>query len=178
MSQPPTASRLASKKTVAGRGAHARLAVDPRLVLSRIYHLQRLRRERALLLSPAAHQYLPRMDLYDDATSPIIAAMLELPGVDRRNLSLRVQGSKLVVHGERAAPLAARLPQDSAAQRDAHLSPNYKIRELKFGSFHREIDVPAGIETSDITAEMTDGMLYISWPRNLSNTLSPQRHSS
>ena len=87
------------------------------------------------------------MDLYDDEASPNIAAMLELPGVDRRDLSLRVQGTKLIVHGERASPLAARLQQDSVAQRDALLSsPNYKIRELKFGSFHREIDIPAGIE--------------------------------
>ena len=87
------------------------------------------------------------MDLYDDETSPTIAAMLELPGVDRRNLSLRVQGTKLIVHGERGSPLAARAQHDTPAQRDMHLSPeNYKIRELKFGYFHREIDIPAGTE--------------------------------
>lgn len=87
------------------------------------------------------------MDLYDDDTSPHVAAMLELPGVDRQNLSLRVQGGKLVVHGERSSPLAARIQHEAVAQRDMHFSAeNFKIRELKFGSFHREIDIPAGTE--------------------------------
>ena len=148
-----------------GRTTHPRLTLDPRLLFARIYHLQRFQREQALRLQPAAHHYVPRhvarvllilepfthyslrMDLYDDDESPNIAAMLELPGVDRRNLSLRVQGTKLIVHGERGSPLAARVQHEAPAQRDTHLSAeNYKIRELKFGHFHREIDIPAGME--------------------------------
>lgn len=84
------------------------------------------------------------MDLYDDEASPDVAAMLELPGVDRDSLSLKIQGGKLVIHGERASPLSARLQQ---GRRALNLTPGkYKTRELKFGSFHREIDIPEGID--------------------------------
>jgi len=47
-------------------------------------------------------------------------------------------------------------------------SQKYKVRELKFGSFHREIDMPVGIDTTQITAELSDGMLLICWPRTSS----------
>ena len=85
------------------------------------------------------------MDLYDDEDSPNIYAMLELPGVDRNTLSLRVLDRKLVIHGERASPLSKKL-MESAQQNTSFPPDKYKIRELKFGSFHRELDIPAGID--------------------------------
>jgi HSP20 family protein len=85
------------------------------------------------------------MDLYDDEDSPKVYAMLELPGVERNTLTLRVQGTKLIVHGERGSPLLSKLQQSS--NRDLSLAPaKYKVRELKFGSFRRELDIPASTD--------------------------------
>ena len=63
-------------------------------------------------------------------------------GVDRHNMTLSVQDSKLIVHGERGVPLATHVHEIR------FLDQSYKVRELKFGSFHREIDVPAGTKVS------------------------------
>ncbi|EKM49443.1 uncharacterized protein PHACADRAFT_131814 [Phanerochaete carnosa HHB-10118-sp] len=101
------------------------------------------------------------MDLYDDEALPNVSAMLELPGVNRHTLSLQVQGDKLIVQGERASPLASKLQEAAAGRQTSVASQKFKVRELKFGSFRREIDVP----TTQITAELCDGILLISWPR-------------
>ncbi|GJE86324.1 Hsp20/alpha crystallin family protein [Phanerochaete sordida] len=170
MSQPQNMKTGSKKTSSSGRAR----TIDARVAIARLYHYHRLQQEAALRLRPEAAQYTPRMDLYDDAALPHVSAMLELPGVDRRTLSLQVQGAKLVVHGERASPLAAKLHGaagaggagvQGAAATTAAVPHMFKTRELKFGSFHREIDVPVGIDTNQITAELSDGMLLITWPR-------------
>ena len=90
------------------------------------------------------------MDLYDDEDQTHVAAMLELPGVDRRDLTLHVENGKLVVHGERGSPLSARMLAIGSAAPDTFTPHHFKMRELKFGSFHREIDIPSGIEVSTL----------------------------
>ncbi|EKM56684.1 uncharacterized protein PHACADRAFT_183285 [Phanerochaete carnosa HHB-10118-sp] len=155
-------SKNASKKVSSSRAQHT---IDPRLAIARLYHYHRLQREQALRLRPEPLQYTPRMDLYDDEALPNVSAMLELPGVSRHTLSLQVQGDKLIVQGERASPLAFKLQEAAAGRQTSVASQKFKVRELKFGSFRREIDVPVGIDTTQITAELCDGMLLISWPR-------------
>ena len=104
------------------------------------------------------------MDLYDDETQSRITAMLELPGVARDNMSVVVRDGKMIVTGTRNSPLAARLsgpstrgPQSSrATQPDNNDSEipiveqvnpaKYRFRELKFGRFRREIDIPVGTQ--------------------------------
>lgn len=162
MSHSYTPSQSPSKKRTSARSQHS---VDPRLALARIIQFQRLQREQALRLRPEPHTYIPRMDLYDDEDQPHVAAMLELPGVDRRNLTLHVESGKLVVHGERGSPLSARMLAIGSAAPGTFTPRHFKMRELKFGSFHREIDIPDGIETKHINAELNNGMLLITWPR-------------
>ena len=108
------------------------------------------------------------MDLYDDETVPYVTAMLELPGVSREDISVVVRDGKLVVTGQRRSPLASRLraintqtsgettgnasittgatPAGAGASVETAehgLNPvKYRTRELKFGKFHREIDIP------------------------------------
>ena len=84
------------------------------------------------------------MDLYDDEQSPTIYAMLELPGVSRDNISVKVQGGLLIVDGRRGSPLLDRINirgRSSSNASDAALD-GFKIKELKYGDFHREISLP------------------------------------
>ncbi|KAI0088227.1 HSP20-like chaperone [Irpex rosettiformis] len=122
------------------------------------------------------HRYLPRMDLYDDEQSPIIHAMLELPGVSRDNISVKVQGGLLVVDGRRGSPLADRINARGKTPANGSDIPltAFKIKELKYGDFYREISLPESCTTEDINAEMTDGMLLLSWPRT---PHTPRTHS-
>jgi HSP20 family protein len=80
------------------------------------------------------------MDLYDDGHSPTIYAMLELPGVSRDNISVKVQDGLLVVDGRRASPLLDRI--DIRGGNSDAATPAFKIKELKYGAFHREITLP------------------------------------
>lgn len=168
-------------------------------------------------LNPAPGKFLPRMDLYDDGSSPRISALLELPGVKYENINLRIHEGRLLVQGHRGAPLSSRLalntpsyqsssshptytpnhigvvpsptsptsPHTSIATGHAHATTNattlamtttnpnageidpvnYMVRELKFGTFRREITMPPGVEAREIKAELSEGMLLLSWPR-------------
>jgi len=120
----------------------------------------------------------------DDESLPRIAAMFELPGVKRESIRVHVQDNSLVVEGERPAPLASHLAYAATGQNNndevnsytnssnarstgqlTSSSSKYKVRELKFGKFRRVIPLPKGVTSKDISAELNEGMLLLSWPR-------------
>ncbi|KAK1227541.1 hypothetical protein PQX77_009448 [Marasmius sp. AFHP31] len=45
--------------------------------------------------------------------------------------------------------------------------PCVVVSELRYGQFKREIQLPAGVEKKHITATLSDGILKITWPRQL-----------
>ncbi|KAJ8083183.1 hypothetical protein PM082_009052 [Marasmius tenuissimus] len=45
--------------------------------------------------------------------------------------------------------------------------PCVVVSELRYGQFKREIQLPVGIEKKHITATLSDGILKITWPRQL-----------
>lgn len=94
--------------------------------------------------------YTSRMDLYDDDQSPTIYAMLELPGVSRENISVKVQGGLLIVDGRRGSPLLERINslERNAANGGGRTHAAFKTKELKYGEFHREITLPEGCTVS------------------------------
>ena len=96
------------------------------------------------------------MDLYDDEDLPHISAILELPGIGREDMSVLVREGKLIVTGERSSPLPSRMRQHTRSLRGAEARRTqsapmlqdikYRSRELKFGRFRREIDIPVGTQ--------------------------------
>ena len=107
---------------------------------------------------------LCRMDLCDDPENKNIVAMLEVPGMKPEQLSARIEGARLIIEGERIWPLLhsrsettrafprppsestfATLPDPEAPAQPLAL---YPVWELKYGTFKREIDLPAGIDVS------------------------------
>ncbi|OBZ66824.1 hypothetical protein A0H81_13315 [Grifola frondosa] len=116
----------------------------------------------------------PRMELYDDPSNPRIMAVLELPGMNAEELSVRIDDSHLVIEGERHGPLLHKLgiasPQPNTTVApdisETLVAQMYPVRELKYGKFHRSIVVPPGICASQVHSSLVDGMLTLSWPRN------------
>jgi HSP20 family protein len=96
------------------------------------------------------------MDLWDSPDSRHISVTLELPGLKKEEVSLRVNDGSLFVWGERRS----RLAPDGAVRAE-----QFPIQEVKYGKFRRVIPLPQGIQTKEISAFMTEGMLTISWPR-------------
>ena len=97
------------------------------------------------------------MDLYDDESLPQVTALLELPGIAREDMSVVVRDGKLIVSGQRNNPLASRLRTNTRSTRGAEAriaregtplprDAKYRNRELRWGRFRREIDIPAGTQ--------------------------------
>ncbi|KAL0946085.1 hypothetical protein HGRIS_012355 [Hohenbuehelia grisea] len=118
--------------------------------------------------------FRPRMDLFDDPRSSFITAVLELPGLKKQDISLRIEAGQLLVSGERTLQIPS-VPESgtSADFNDASHNDNstmqnrlhIPVQELKYGKYSRCIPLPQGTQPSQISANLGEGMLTISWPR-------------
>ncbi|KDR74951.1 hypothetical protein GALMADRAFT_249897 [Galerina marginata CBS 339.88] len=129
---------------------------------------------------PPPAKYTPRMDLIDDPSSSKVAAIFEIPGIKTNDISLQIREGQLVILGERKSPHAPRLdplPHNPVLAANAVASGEMEtdtpsrgvsvpIQELRFGTFHRSIRIPDGIQESDVNAILQDGMLTVTWPRS------------
>ncbi|KZT22326.1 HSP20-like chaperone [Neolentinus lepideus HHB14362 ss-1] len=95
----------------------------------------------------------PRMALCDESESPNLNATFELPGMKKEEIAIEVCQGCLVVSGDRRPPESSR-------------TRTYPIEEIKYGPFRRVVPLPRGIDASQITASMNDGLLVVSWPRS------------
>ncbi|MEN8144577.1 MAG: Hsp20/alpha crystallin family protein [Gemmatimonadota bacterium] len=86
---------------------------------------------------------------------------IDVPGLDRSELELKVDGNTLTVAGTRARPEEFTDRQTRRAERS-------------FGSFKRTITVPADADSDRISAKLTNGVLTITLPRK---TDSPEGRS-
>jgi HSP20 family protein len=76
--------------------------------------------------------------------------VLEVPGVDRASMAVEVDGTKLIVRGEKLA-----------------LRPEGRVRvsERVFGAFKREFLLPFQVATEGIKASLDNGVLVVEVPR-------------
>ena len=73
----------------------------------------------------------PNVDVSETDEAVQVAA--ELPGMDAKDVELSFQGNSLVIKGEKTE-------QKETKEKDFHM------RERRFGSFHRVIPLPAGVD--------------------------------
>jgi len=92
----------------------------------------------------------PVVDIYEDEGSYVIKA--EIPGVDKKNITIDVKDRILTLKGERSS--------DSEA--DEH---NYYRRERCHGRFERTFSLPADVDPDRIDASFTDGVLKLEIPK-------------
>jgi RNA polymerase primary sigma factor len=88
----------------------------------------------------------PRVDICASATGATVR--MDVPGVQRDALRVRLQGSLLIVRGSRAAPL----PQAGST------------RERRFGVFERILRVPRGLDPRSVRTNLADGVLTVRIP--------------
>ncbi|TBU59831.1 hypothetical protein BD310DRAFT_924320 [Dichomitus squalens] len=163
---------------------------DPRFrhidrMLARAY-IELLKKRKLSQQKPAYSSY--RMDLCDDPANTHITAMLEVPGMKPEQLSVRIEGGRLIVEGNRPGPylhgdhsitnpnthpLSSEPTQNASSEHETSTPhPLYPVQELKYGKFRREIDLPVGVNASDIRSSLVEGMLTIQWPRNPPSTVA------
>jgi HSP20 family protein len=96
------------------------------------------------------NEHTPLVDIFETADSFVVE--IELPGFDRRDLSLSVCCNTLVIEGvKREEP------------RDRRVT--YICLERRFGRFCRTVEVPPGVDIEGIKASYERGVLAVTFPR-------------
>ncbi len=98
----------------------------------------------------AAGNFVPAVDVYEDAEKLVLK--LEVPGIRREDLDIRVEGRTLSVKGERKF--------ESEEKEE-----NFHRIERRYGSFVRSFTLPATVNTEKVEATSADGVLSISFAK-------------
>jgi HSP20 family protein len=89
-------------------------------------------------------------DVFDDDDRVVVR--IEAPGMKREDFDITIEGDLLSVSGEK------RFDHESAAGR-------YRVLQCAYGSFRRELALPAAVDTAKVKASYRDGVLRIELPR-------------
>ena len=92
----------------------------------------------------------PSVDIFDDSDKIVIKA--ELPGIDKKNISIDVKDRILTLSGEREA--------ENEVKEEI-----YYRKERSYGRFQRAFTLPHGLDAGKIKADYTDGVLKIEIPK-------------
>jgi HSP20 family protein len=92
----------------------------------------------------------PVVDIYDKDDSIVIKA--ELPGVEKKDISIDVKDRLLTLRGERSTEKEVK-------------EESYYRRERSYGSFQRAFSLPVDVDADKIEATYADGLLKIEIPK-------------
>src|SRR6202045_2013223 len=117
---------------------------------NRINHMNRLFRES---YSPEAPEealtttsFAPPVDVYEDEHNIILK--LEVPGIDEKDIDVRIEGNTLTVHGER------KIEKEEKEE-------NFRRVERQYGSFTRSFTLPSSVDPGQVSAHYEKGVLNI-----------------
>ncbi len=94
--------------------------------------------------------FIPRVDISETDQEVNISA--ELPGLDEKDITVEMQDDILFLRGEKKS--------DHEEKRK-----NWFRREQTYGSFHRAIPLPGGVDTAKATAQFKKGVLTVTAPK-------------
>ncbi len=90
--------------------------------------------------------FVPPVDIYEDEHS--ITVKMEVPGIEQKDLDIRVENNTLVVRGER------KFEKDEKEE-------NFHRIERRYGSFMRSFSLPQTVDSENINADYDNGVLKI-----------------
>ncbi|NDY70877.1 Hsp20/alpha crystallin family protein [Desulfobacter hydrogenophilus] len=93
---------------------------------------------------------VPKTNLYEHGDNFEIKA--EVPGLEKNNLNVKIQGNYLEISGERRS--------------DAPEGYKTHKTERGVGSFSRSFTLPADVDSTKVKATLKDGVLYLTLPKH------------
>lgn len=96
--------------------------------------------------TPAIRAWAPAADIYETEHNLVIKA--ELPGIDPKDVGVRVENQTLYISGERRF------------EKDVN-EGNYQRVERSYGNFSRSFTMPNAVKPENVTAEYKDGVLTL-----------------
>ena len=98
----------------------------------------------------ATTSWSPSVDIFE--TEGEIVVNTELPGMDRKEITLHLENNVLSIRGER------RFVKETKDE-------NYHRIERSYGNFSRSFSIPATVDEEKIRADYKDGVLKIILPK-------------
>jgi HSP20 family protein len=92
----------------------------------------------------------PAVDIYEQNGNIVLKA--ELPGVDRKDVDVRVENNVLTLRGERKV--------EGEVKKES-----YHRVERSYGTFLRSFTLPSVLDTDKIKADFKDGVLRLTLPK-------------
>jgi HSP20 family protein len=90
--------------------------------------------------------FAPPVDIYEDEHT--ITLKLEVPGIDEKDIDVRIENNTLTVHGER------KIEKEEKEE-------NFRRVERQYGSFTRAFTLPSSVDTGQVRADYVRGVLNI-----------------
>src|ERR1700745_1349711 len=100
--------------------------------------------------SLATSGFAPAVDVYEDEHK--VTLKIEVPGIDEKDIDVRVENNTLTVHGER------KIEKEEKEE-------NYRRVERQYGSFTRTFTLPQTVDTENVSATYDKGVLKITLPK-------------
>jgi HSP20 family protein len=94
--------------------------------------------------------FAPAVDVYEDEHK--VTLKIEVPGVEEKDIDVRVENHTLTVHGER------KIEKEEKEE-------NYRRVERQYGSFTRTFTLPQTVDAENVSANYDKGVLKITLPK-------------
>src|SRR5271166_5141373 len=91
--------------------------------------------------------FAPAVDVYEDEHN--VTLKIEVPGIDEKDIDIRLENNTLTVHGERKI----------------EKEENYRRVERQYGSFTRTFTLPTTVDSEKVSASYDKGVLKITLPK-------------
>lgn len=93
--------------------------------------------------------FQPDVDVFDAAGTHVL--LVDLPGVPKDRVRVRLEGARLVVEGERPGP---------------DVKGATRSQERAYGRFRREFLLPTDVQADGVKAHLEEGVLRVEVPRS------------
>ncbi len=90
--------------------------------------------------------FAPAVDVYEDEHN--IVLKIEVPGIDEKDIDIRLENNTLTIHGER------KIEKEEKEE-------NYRRVERQYGSFTRTFTLPNTVDTENVQANYDKGVLKV-----------------
>jgi HSP20 family protein len=90
--------------------------------------------------------FAPPVDIYEDEHN--ITLKIEVPGIDEKDIDVRIESNTLTVHGER------KIEKEEKEE-------NFRRVERQYGSFTRSFTLPSSVDSGQVSAHYDNGVLKI-----------------
>ena len=94
--------------------------------------------------------FAPAVDVYEDEHN--VSLKIEVPGINEKDIDVRVENNTLTVHGER------KIEKEEKEE-------NYRRVERQYGSFTRSFTLPQTVDAENVSANYDKGVLKITLPK-------------